>query len=250
MSGMADRQGGETGAGAGDKEAHVRKVFATIAPVYDPMNRLLTFGLWGRWQRRLLRLLDPQPGERWLDVACGTADLSLLIGAMVGPTGRVVGVDISEEMLSIGRQKVARRGFTDRIELLAANALDLPFRDGGFDGAVVGFGLRNMADVRRAVAEMRRVVRVGGKVVSLDVSHPEHPLLAWGFHAYFDHIVPVLGLLAGRGWKPYAWLPESLRSFPGRRALEDIFRAVGLVDVGSLPLTFGAACIHFGRRAD
>jgi demethylmenaquinone methyltransferase/2-methoxy-6-polyprenyl-1,4-benzoquinol methylase len=231
-----------------DREAFVREVFETIAPVYDPMNRLLTLGQWERWQRRLLALAAPQPGERWLDVACGTADLSLMLAQAVGPAGAVEGVDLSPAMLAVGRAKVERAGLGDRIRLVEGDALDLPYPDESFDGAVVGFGLRNMTDVRRAVAEMRRVVRPGGRVLSLEVSHPEQPLVALGFHIYFDGIVPVLGLLAGKGWRPYAWLPKSLRTFPGRRALEAIFREAGLVEVSSVPLTLGAAAIHRGKR--
>jgi demethylmenaquinone methyltransferase/2-methoxy-6-polyprenyl-1,4-benzoquinol methylase len=228
----------------------VREVFAAIAPVYDPMNRILTLGLWGRWQRRLLAVLAPRPGQRWLDVACGTADLSLLIARAVGPEGGVTGVDISEEMLAVGARKVAQARLSQRVELKVADALALPFPDGSFDGAVVGFGLRNMADIRQAVSEMRRVVRPGALVASLDVSHPEGRLAAFGFHLYFDGVVPWLGMLAGRGRSPYAWLPESLRTFHDRRALEEIFRGVGLVDVHSLPLTLGAAAVHWGVRPE
>jgi demethylmenaquinone methyltransferase/2-methoxy-6-polyprenyl-1,4-benzoquinol methylase len=231
-----------------EREAFVREVFASIAPVYDPMNRVLSLGFWERWQQRLIAILSPRPGEHWLDVACGTADLSLLIARRVGTTGRVEGIDLSPAMLAVGREKVARGGFGSTVVLKEGNALDLPYGDGTFDGAVVGFGLRNMADIPRAVAEMRRVVRPGGRVASLDVSHPEGALVRKGFHLYFDGIVPLIGRLAGRGARPYAWLPESLKSFPDRRQLEEIFRTAGLEDVHSLPLMLGAAAIHWGRR--
>jgi demethylmenaquinone methyltransferase/2-methoxy-6-polyprenyl-1,4-benzoquinol methylase len=233
-----------------EKEAHVRRVFAAIARVYDPMNRVLTFGLWGSWQSRLIRLVAPRPGERWLDVASGTADLAIRIGRLVGPGGEVVGVDISREMLAVGREKVARAGLQDRVVLQEANALALPFADGSFDGAVVGFGLRNMSDVAAALAEVRRVLRPGGRFASLEVSHPEHPLVAFAFHLYFDHVVPCLGVLAGTGRTPYAWLPESLRHFPGRGELEVLLRRAGFDAVRSFPLTLGVAAIHLGVRGD
>lgn len=229
------------------REAFVENLFDGIAPVYDRMNRVMTFGLYGLWQNVLMRLAAPQSGEKALDVATGTADLALHLARRVGPAGEVTGVDLSPGMLAIGQRKVAAAGFSDAITLREGNALELPLADDSFDLAVVGFGLRNMSSVLQALAEMRRVVRPGGRVLSLEMSHPEGAITAPLFHLYFDHLVPYVGALGGRGRKPYEWLPASLRDFPDRRRLEGIFVEAGLVNVFSKPLAMGSVAIHSGR---
>lgn len=231
------------------REAFVESLFDGIAPVYDRMNRVMTFGLYDLWQGVLMRLAAPGEGEVALDVASGTGDLAIHLARRVGERGRVTGLDLSRGMLSVGQRKVAAQGLTDRITLVEGNALDLPFEDDTFDLAVVGFGLRNMSDVPTAIAEMRRVVRPGGRVLSLEMSHPKGVLTAPLFHLYFDHLVPYVGALGGRGRKPYEWLPASLREFPDRERLETIFSDAGLVNVFSKPLAAGSVAIHRGLVA-
>lgn len=229
-----------------DKEAFVHQLFDEIAQVYDPMNRILTFGLWPLWQRAFRRKLPPLEGRHVLDVACGTGDLSLLLAKAVGPDGRVSGLDLSERMLEVARRKLAHYDEGRRIEFVAGNAMALPFPDGTFDGAAIGFALRNVADVPQTLREMKRVVRPGGVVISLELSQPE---VAWFkplYFLYFYHVVPWIGRMAGRGADPYSWLPASLRGFPNRHALAHMFREVGLEGVESWPLSFGAVAIHRG----
>lgn len=225
----------------------VERLFDDIAPIYDPMNRVVSLGLYGHWQQALRHLAHVRPGERILDVATGTADLAILFGRETGPSGKVVGIDISRAMLRRGMAKVEAAGLGGRVELVTGSALELPFPDGFFDMAVVGFGLRNMPDVPKAVSEMRRVTRPGGRVLSLDVSHPTLPLYRQAFGFFFEYAVPLLGALGGRGKAPYAWLPASLRRFPGRKELEGIFEGAGLDDVASRALALGAVAVHVGR---
>ncbi len=230
-------------------DAKIRRIFGDIAHVYDPMNRVITLGQWARWQRRFLALVAPAPGERCLDIATGTGDLAIMI-AQMEPLIHVTGLDLSQEMLSVAKRKVAERGLATRVELVEGNALQLPFPDASFDLVTCGFGLRNFPDLPGALREMRRVLRPGGRALSLEVSRPTNPLAFLGFKMFFYGIVPVLGRLAGRGGAAYAWLPESHRRFPGRAALADLYRAAGFQKVEAWPLTLGSVAVHQGAVAE
>jgi demethylmenaquinone methyltransferase/2-methoxy-6-polyprenyl-1,4-benzoquinol methylase len=230
-------------------EERVTSVFRDIARVYDPMNRVLTFGQWGRWQRAFEAMAPLRAGMRVLDVGCGTGDLTLIVARRLGDSGRVVGLDLTPEMLIVAREKVAASGLGSRIELVQGNALELPFPDASFDAVTAGFSLRNMADLDGALREMHRVLRPGGFCLSLDVSKPTARPVRAVFLWFFYHVVPWIGALGGRGRAPYAWLSESLRAFPDRRALSARFQAAGFVRVEDRALSFGAAALHRGWRA-
>ena len=229
-------------------EQHVTHVFRDIARVYDPMNRVLTFGQWGRWQRAFEAMAPVRPGMRILDVGCGTGDLTLILARHVGEEGRVVGLDLTPEMLEVARGKVQASGLGGRIELVEGNALALPFPDATFDGVTAGFSLRNMADLDGALREMHRVLRTGGFCLSLDVSKPSARPVRAVFLWFFYHLVPWIGALSGRGREPYAWLSDSLREFPDRAALAQRFARAGFVRVEDRALSFGAAALHRGWR--
>lgn len=230
----------------------MRGLFDSIAPYYDAMNVIMTAGAWRAWQRAFRRHAGVRPGESVLDVGCGTADLCLILAELVGPSGRVTGVDISEEMISVGRRKVERARLADRVELRHGNALDLPFPDGSFDAVTSGFVLRNVADLPRALSEMARILRPGGRAVILELSHPANPLVRWPFTLYFTRVVPLLGAWAARRWQgpvaPYAWLPVSWRAFPDAPGLARMLAAAGLTDARWLPLMGGIACLHLARK--
>lgn len=229
-------------------EHRVTGVFNDIARVYDPMNRVLTFGQWGRWQRAFARFVPARPGMRLLDVGCGTGDLSLILAGLVGREGSVVGLDLTPAMLEVAREKVARAGLGAAIELVEGNALALPFPDASFDGVTAGFSLRNMADLDGALREMHRVLRPGGFAVSLEVSKPDRAAVRAPYLWFFYHVVPWIGALSGRGRAPYAWLSESLRAFPDRAGLRQRFAAAGFVRLEDRALSFGAAALHLGWR--
>lgn len=226
-------------------DAKIRHIFGDIAQVYDPMNRVITLGQWGRWQRRFLELVSPASGQRCLDLATGTGDLAIMI-AQMEPGIHVTGLDLSRDMLSVAERKVAEQGLSQRIDLVEGNALQLPFADASFDLVTCGFGLRNFPDLPGALQEMRRVLRPGGRALSLEVSRPTNPVIFLGFKIFFYGIVPVLGRLAGKAGAAYAWLPESHRRFPGRAALADLYRAAGFGQVEAWPLTLGSVAVHRG----
>src|SRR5690606_23751721 len=202
------------------------------------------------WQQAFRRHTGLQPGDEALDVACGTAELALIMAKQVGSQGKVYGVDLSPRMVEVGRRKVERLGFADRIQLQTGNALALPFADDRFACVGTGFAMRNVADIRTAVAEMARVTKPGGRVLCLELSHPQSRILRGPYKLYFEKVVPWLGRWAERVFPnpdqlpPYAWLPESLKTFPDQEGLAQIFRDAGLSPVRYINLTGGIVCLH------
>jgi ubiquinone/menaquinone biosynthesis methyltransferase len=230
-----------------EREAQVRSMFDRIAGRYDAMNSVMTAGLHHRWRRRAADLAALEPGGAALDVCCGTGDLALELSRRVGPQGRVVGVDFSEPMLELAREKSGRVA-QPAVEYRWANALELPFSDGTFDAATVGFGVRNVVDLRRAIEEMERVVRPGGRVVILEITTPQRPPMSWFYRVWFDRIVPVLGAVGGER-DAYTYLPSSVRRFPAARALAALMDDAGLRDIRYLLVAGGIVAIHCGTVA-
>jgi demethylmenaquinone methyltransferase / 2-methoxy-6-polyprenyl-1,4-benzoquinol methylase len=218
----------------------VREMFDRISPSYDRMNRVMSLGMDGRWREAAVRAARLKPGDPALDVCCGTGDLAIELRRAVGPGGRVVGLDFSEQMLDVARAKSAA------VEWTQGDALELPFADGEFAAATVGWGVRNLADRELGFREMARVVRPGGRIVCLEMSQP--PGWAAPFaHVWTDRAVPVLGkVLAGDG-DAYTYLPESARAFPAAPRLAAIMRDAGLTTVGYRRLMLGVVAIHVGE---
>lgn len=253
-----------SGAGAGPgpasgrlEEPQVRAMFDRIARVYDRMNSVMTAGLHHAWRRRAADLAAVGPGDRALDVACGTGDLALELAGRVGPDGGVIGCDFSEQMLDLARAKAQVAGYRGdgagaggraSLRFEWANALELPYPDGAFAAATVGFGARNFADLDRGVREMARVVRPGGKVVILEITTPTRPPLSTFYRVWFDRIVPALGRLAGDS-DAYTYLPSSVRRFPGPRELAATMERAGLRRIRYVLTAGGIIAIHVGEVA-
>jgi demethylmenaquinone methyltransferase/2-methoxy-6-polyprenyl-1,4-benzoquinol methylase len=218
-------------------------MFDRIAGRYDAMNSLMSAGLHHRWRARTVDITAVGPGAAALDVCCGTGDLALELRRRVGPGGRVVGLDFSAPMLELAERKAAARGAA--VEWVQGNALELPFPDGSFDAATVGFGVRNVADLGRSIAEMARVVRPAGTVAILEITTPQRPPLKWFYSIWFDRIVPLLGTLAGDR-EAYTYLPSSVRRFPPAHELAELMHAAGLRDVRYVVLAGGIVAIHSG----
>src|SRR5687768_7326999 len=221
------------------EEGQVRAMFDRIARVYDLMNSVMTAGLHHRWRERAADLAALRPGDRALDVACGTGDLAVELARRVGSSGKVVGSDFSEAMLERARQK------SGDVQWEWANALELPYRDGGFDAATVGFGARNFSDLDRGLAEMARVVRPGGRVVVLEITTPQRPPLSTFFSIWFDRVIPAFGRIAGDA-DAYAYLPSSVKRFPAPEPLAARMAAAGLADVRWILTAGGIIALHVG----
>lgn len=223
-------------------EQQVRAMFDRIARVYDLMNQVMTAGMHHRWRDRAVEISGVSTGGRALDVATGTGDLALALARAVGPSGEVVAMDFSEEMLTLARRK---RG-AEAVRFEWGNALELGYEDASFDAATVGFGARNFSDLGRGLAEMARVVRPGGRVVVLEITTPARPPLSLFFRVWFDGVVPLLGRVAGDP-EAYEYLPSSVRRFPDPRGLGAEMAAAGLIDVRWLLTAGGIIAIHSGR---
>jgi demethylmenaquinone methyltransferase/2-methoxy-6-polyprenyl-1,4-benzoquinol methylase len=211
-------------------------MFDRIAGFYDLMNSVMTAGLHHQWRSRAADLARVAPGDRVLDVATGTGDLAIELSRRVGPGGEVVGSDFSEGMLDRARAK------DPAIRWEWADALQLPYADGEFAAATVGFGARNFSDLEKGLSEMARVVRPGGRVVVLEITQPQRPPLSTFFSIWFDRIVPLMG----RFDEAYTYLPNSVKRFPDGRALAGILAGVGLTEVGWLLTAGGIIAIHHG----
>ena len=221
-------------------------MFDRIAGHYDAMNSVMTAGLHHRWRRRAADRAGLRAGDAALDVCCGTGDLALEMARRVGPGGSVVGCDFSEPMLDLARQKAAKRGAT-AVRFEWADALQLPYPDESFDAAAVGFGVRNLADLDRGLAEMSRVLRPGGRLVILEITQPRRPPLSTFYSLWFDRAVPLLGRFAADP-EAYSYLPESVRSFPSPQGLAERMEAAGLRRIRVTVLAGGIIAIHSGER--
>ena len=237
---------GAAGARSGTlPEAQVRAMFDRIASFYDVMNSVMTAGLHHRWRARAADLAHVGPGDRVLDVATGTGDLALELARRVGPGGEVVGSDFAEAMLDRARDKAAKAGAAVRFEW--GNALELPYPDGAFDAATVGFGARNFSELDRGLREMGRVVRPGGRVVVLEITTPTRPPLSTFYRLWFDRVVPLIGRLTGET-DAYTYLPSSVKRFPSPPALAAAMAAAGLGELHYVVTAGGIIAIHAGTK--
>ena len=235
--------GDATAEGNAASTAEVGAMFDRLAPRYDRMNALISGFQEPRWRRRVVALADLEPGMAAVDVGTGTGKVAEGLADRVGVFGRVVGVDVSNAMITR-----AQRANADRIELefVPGDALDLPFEDGTFDAATIAFGMRNLPDYERGFAELLRVLRPGGRVVCAEAARPNglRGRAAW---LWFERAVPLLGRLSGEP-DAYRYLVASVRSYPTPSRIAEIMAGVGFEDVGWLALSLGMVTIHTGCR--
>lgn len=223
-----------------------RQMFNTIAERYDLMNLAMSQGLDRRWRRRAVRELAPVPEGEYLDIGAGTGDVSLEILRQC-PTARVIGIDASEEMLAVGREKIAAANLSAAIELQTGDALALPYEAETFAGTVSAFTLRNLEDRALGLKEMRRVIKSGGRTVVLELTRPENSLIRCG-HWFYNHtIVPLLGRLLSRG-DAYTYLAKSIDDFPAASDILTKMTAAGFENVRAVPLQGGIVTIFIGGK--
>ncbi len=233
----------------GGKRPYVQRLFGRIARIYDIMNRLMSFGLDRRWRAFAAHYLALSTGELGLDLGTGTADLSIAVIRRAGPGTRMIGMDITPEMLAIGRAKIARLGLQDRIELRVGDAEHIDLPDNSVDGCCSAFMVRNLADIQLGLREMLRVVRPGGRVVCLEISHPPGKIFGSLFHFYFYRLAPLFGTVIGKAFEEYNYLPHSLTHFPAAPALKIVMEEVGWHDVHFYGLNGGIVAVHVGTKA-
>jgi demethylmenaquinone methyltransferase / 2-methoxy-6-polyprenyl-1,4-benzoquinol methylase len=222
----------------------VRAMFTRIARRYDLMNSLMTAGFHHVWRRCVAATAAGAPAGPMLDLATGTADLAIAVRART-PGRFVAGADFSEGMLQVGQAKLRQRRVA-RVQLVAADALTLPFRDGAFACVMSAFLLRNLEDLERGLAEMRRVTVRGGRVVTLDIVRPAQPLWGAAFGAYFSRVVPAIGAFVAGDRQAYTYLPQSVDRFVTPHELAVLMEDVGLRDVSYRRLGLGTIALHVG----
>lgn len=229
-----------------DKARRVRGVFDSVAGRYDLMNDLMSMGLHRMWKRFTLACTGLRPGQRALDVAGGTGDISMGMAKQVGPSGLVLLTDINAEMLARGRDRVLDHGFADNIRVAQANAECLPFRDASFDCVTIGFGLRNVTDKPAALRSMRRVLRPGGQVIVLEFSQLAVPALRKLYDLYSFEALPRLGQWVAGDADSYRYLAESIRKHPDQETLLGMMKEAGLENCSYQNLSGGLVAVHRG----
>ncbi|MBA2303580.1 MAG: ubiquinone/menaquinone biosynthesis methyltransferase [Acidobacteria bacterium] len=237
------------------KQRYVRRLFSTIADRYDLITVLLSFGLDRRWKRRVVDLAAPTRGQRALDLACGTGDLAF---ALATRSAAVVGLDVTFRMIELARAKL-RGPATDsgtlagagsgRCGFLVGDMCSVPFTDGQFDIVTTGYGLRNVPDLTKAIAEIHRVLRPGGVLVSLDFNRPSNRFVRATYLGYLAVTGSALGWLLHRDPDTYRYIPESIRRYPGAAGVAELMRSAGFGHVKRLPVLGGLMAIHVARRS-
>lgn len=231
-----------------DKATYVQETFNAIAKQYDLMNTLMSFGLDKGWRRKAVRTVEARPGMCILDVCCGTGQLSMELAETVGVSGKVTGLDFSENMLERAKNNIAQSSFEPIIRLLQGDAMNLPFEENTFDGATVGWGLRNLPDLEQGIHEMIRVVKPGAMVVSLDMAKPTLPVFKQGYWFYFEKLIPWMGKVWAGKAKAYQYLHDSALEFPAQQELTKIFERCGLTETRYQNLLGGVVAIVSGRK--
>lgn len=227
---------------------NVRGLFDTIAPNYDRMNNIISLGTHRHWRTQTMRQIQLAPTAHALDLCCGTGDWTIAIAQRLQAPGEVIGLDFSLPMLTYAEQKVRAAHVQGQVWLRHGNAMRLPFKPNTFDLVTIGFGLRNLPDKQRALAEIYRVLKPGGQLVCLETSQPDQALIKPVWQWYFTKVVPWFGRLFAHQYQEYSYLQETTRHFASYQQLADMFKTAGFQAVHYQRFNFGAAAAHFGTK--
>lgn len=230
------------------KAGQVADVFHSVAGKYDLMNDLMSMGIHRLWKRFTIELSGVRPGQRVLDIAGGTGDLTMKFSDLVGPDGQVVLADINASMLQVGRSRLTDRGYAGNIEYVQADAEHLPFPDNSFNAVSIAFGLRNVTDKDQALRDMTRVLKPGGKLMVLEFSKPTNPLLSKAYDLYSFNALPLMGQLIAGDSASYQYLAESIRMHPDQDTLKAMMDTAGLVNCKYFNMTGGVVALHVGIK--
>lgn len=223
------------------KKTQVRKMFDNIANHYDFLNHFLSVGFDFYWRKRAINQITNNP-KNILDVATGTADFAISACRLNEP--QIIGIDIAENMLEVGRKKILKKGLQDRILLQLADSENLPFKDSSFDAITAGFGVRNFENLKLGLSQMHRVLKEKGIMVILEPSKPKIFPIKQIYRAYFHHILPFIGKLISKDKRAYSYLPESVDSFPEEEKFLSILKEIGFSQAQHIPLTFGIVSLY------
>lgn len=231
-----------------DKASMVASVFHSVAQQYDVMNDLMSFGIHRLWKRFTIDASGVRPGNKVLDLAGGTGDLTAKFSQLVGPQGQVVLADINSSMLNVGRDKLRDKGLVQNIEYVQANAEQLPFEENTFDIVTIAFGLRNVTDKDKALRSIYSVLKPGGRLLVLEFSTPEHELLNKAYDFYSFNILPKMGELVAKDGDSYQYLAESIRMHPDQETLKSMMENAGFEQASYHNLTGGIVALHKGYK--
>ncbi|HLA55431.1 MAG TPA: bifunctional demethylmenaquinone methyltransferase/2-methoxy-6-polyprenyl-1,4-benzoquinol methylase UbiE [Flavobacterium sp.] len=228
------------------KKEQVAQMFDNISGNYDGLNRVISFGIDVKWRRKVLKLVAAKNPKNILDIATGTGDMAILLANT--NADNIVGIDISEGMLEVGRKKIAAKNLSAKIGMMLADSENMPFEDNAFDAITVGFGIRNFETLEKGLAEILRVLKPGGIFVILETSNPTKTPYKQGYRFYTKYILPLIGRLFSKDNAAYGYLSESASVFPYGENLNNILRKIGFIDVVSQPQTFGVATIYSASK--
>jgi demethylmenaquinone methyltransferase/2-methoxy-6-polyprenyl-1,4-benzoquinol methylase len=231
-----------------DKQKLVANVFQSVAQKYDLMNDLMSFGIHRLWKRYTIDCSGVRAGMRVLDIAGGTGDLTEQFARRVGASGEVVLADINDAMLAVGRDKLRNRGIVGNVRYVQANAEELPFAEDSFDIITIAFGLRNVTDKQKALESMFRVLKPGGRLLVLEFSKPQPPLLSQAYDFYSFNVLPKMGQLVAGDADSYQYLAESIRMHPDQETLKGMMEQAGYAEVSYHNLTGGIVAMHRGYK--
>lgn len=230
----------------GSKKEQVASMFDSISGKYDFLNHFLSMGIDITWRKKAIKMLKKDQPKQILDIATGTGDFA--IEALALNPDKVTGVDISEGMLSVGREKMKKKGLSDKIELLSGDSEQLQFEDNKFDAVIVSFGVRNFENLEKGLSDMHRVLKPGGKTVILEFSKPKMFPFKQLYSFYFKWILPKIGNTISKDQAAYTYLPESVREFPDGKNFLQILDKVGFKETKCKPLTLGISSIYVGTK--
>jgi len=231
---------------ASGKKEQVARMFDSISGNYDFLNHFLSLGIDIRWRKKAIKLLAPGKPKLILDVATGTGDFA--VEALKLSPDKIIGVDISEGMLEVGRKKMKANGYDSRIELLSGDSEKLPFEENKFDAVIVAFGVRNFENLERGLTEMYRVLKPGGRMVVLEFSKPRMFPFKQLYHFYFTFVLPKIGKVISKDPAAYTYLPESVQAFPDGENFISILSRLGFKDTLCKPLTLGISSLYTGIK--
>lgn len=230
-----------------DKKQQVADMFNNISGTYDFLNHFMSLGIDIVWRKKAIRALKPASPQFLLDVATGTGDFALEAIKILQPKN-IIGVDISQGMLDVAKEKIAKKGLQDQFEVTLGDSENLPFANDTFDAVTVAFGVRNFENLEKGLAEIYRVLKPGGQAIVLEFSKPSRFPIKQLYHFYFNRITPLIGRVFSKDYRAYSYLPESVARFPDGKQFTGIMHRVGFGEALSRPQTFGICTIYVGTK--